>query len=114
MLCWMSGVTRLPRICNEEIRNRFGVAAITDKFLVCDGTATFCVTRKSAVGLDLEVLGKRPKGRRKQRWLNTIHADLKLAGIRPDQAHHKVEWRQRSGSRYRTGQTLKKMKILFS
>ncbi|KIH48857.1 hypothetical protein ANCDUO_21070 [Ancylostoma duodenale] len=27
----MAGVTRLDRICNEDIRNRFGVGTISDK-----------------------------------------------------------------------------------
>ncbi|EYC06858.1 hypothetical protein Y032_0073g739 [Ancylostoma ceylanicum] len=31
MLRWMAGITRLDRICNQDIRQRFGVAPITDK-----------------------------------------------------------------------------------
>ncbi|KIH51948.1 hypothetical protein ANCDUO_17957 [Ancylostoma duodenale] len=31
MLRWMGGVTRLDRICNQDIRQRFGVAPITEK-----------------------------------------------------------------------------------
>ncbi|KIH67376.1 hypothetical protein ANCDUO_02294 [Ancylostoma duodenale] len=47
MLRWMARVTRLDPISNQDIRNRFGVAAISDKLdLVYDGTATFCVPRK--------------------------------------------------------------------
>ncbi|RCN49909.1 hypothetical protein ANCCAN_03944 [Ancylostoma caninum] len=48
------------------------------------------------VGFDLEVSGKRPKGRPKQRWLDTLHADLKLAGIHPDQARDRAKWRQQT------------------
>ena len=47
--------------------------------------------RKTA--LELEVPGKRPKGRPKQRWLDTLHTDLKIAGIHPDQAFNREKWR---------------------
>ncbi|EYC17971.1 hypothetical protein Y032_0029g1984 [Ancylostoma ceylanicum] len=65
--------------------------------LVCHvlraGEGTIC-----KVGFDLDVSGKRPKGRPKHRWLDTLHADLKLAGIHPDQAHDRAKWRQRTST----------------
>ncbi|RCN32831.1 hypothetical protein ANCCAN_21354 [Ancylostoma caninum] len=42
-----------------------------------------------------EVSGKRPKGRPTQRWLDTVHGDLKTARIHPDQAHDRTLWRQK-------------------
>ena len=101
MLRWMAGVTRLDRICNEDIRNRFGVAAISDKLRETRLRWYGHVLRAEEgtvrkVGFDLEVSGKRPKGRPKQRWLDTLHADLKLAGIHPDQARDRAKWRQRT------------------
>ncbi|KIH63202.1 hypothetical protein ANCDUO_06495 [Ancylostoma duodenale] len=48
------------------------------------------------VGLYLDFPCKRAKGRQKQRWLDTLHADLKLAGIHPDQARDGAKWRQRT------------------
>ncbi|VDO91100.1 unnamed protein product [Heligmosomoides polygyrus] len=50
MLRWMAGVTSLDRIRNEAIRQKFGVASIADKMREArrDGTATFCVGRKTA------------------------------------------------------------------
>ncbi|KIH63611.1 hypothetical protein ANCDUO_06085 [Ancylostoma duodenale] len=48
----------------------------------------------SKVDLYVEVPGKRPKGRPKLRSLDTLHADLKLAGIHPDEAHDRAKWRQ--------------------
>ncbi|VDP09280.1 unnamed protein product [Heligmosomoides polygyrus] len=38
------------------------------------------------IGLNFEVIGKRPRGRPKQRWANTLHTDLKVAGVHPDLA----------------------------
>ncbi|EYC36881.1 hypothetical protein Y032_0847g2669 [Ancylostoma ceylanicum] len=94
------GVTRADRIRNEKIRERFGIAPIADKLretrlrwyghVLRANKDTIC-----KVGLDLEVPGKRPKGRPKQRWLDTMHADLKHVGVHPDQAHDRVKWRQK-------------------
>ncbi|EYB84999.1 hypothetical protein Y032_0306g1995 [Ancylostoma ceylanicum] len=50
------------------------------------------LTMFSRISSDLDVPSKRAKGRLK-RWLDTIHADLKLAGIHPDQAHDRTKWR---------------------
>lgn len=42
-------------------------------------------------GLELEVPGKRPKGRPKQRYFDTLHANLKLGGIHPDHAFVRIK-----------------------
>ncbi|VDO62827.1 unnamed protein product [Heligmosomoides polygyrus] len=91
MLRWTAGVTRLDHVRNVSVRQRFGVAPIADKLrearlrwyghvLRVDGD----IVRK--IGLNIDVPGKRPKGRPRQRWLDTLHVDLKEAGIHPDQA----------------------------
>ncbi|VDO19781.1 unnamed protein product [Heligmosomoides polygyrus] len=97
VLRWTAGVTRLDRIRNDEIRQRFGVAPIADKLreacLRWYGhvlPASGDTVRK--IGLNIDVPGKRPKGRPKQRWLDTLHVDLKVAGIHPDQAFDRVKW----------------------
>ncbi|EYB87852.1 hypothetical protein Y032_0256g368 [Ancylostoma ceylanicum] len=100
MLRWTAGVTRADRIRNEKISERFGIAPIADKLretrlrwyghVLRANEDTIC-----KVGLDLEVPGKRPKGRPKQRWLDTLHADLKHVGVHPDQAHDRAKWRQK-------------------
>ncbi|VDO66057.1 unnamed protein product [Heligmosomoides polygyrus] len=98
MLRWTAGVTRLDRIRNDEIRQRFAVAPIADKLrearLRWYGhvlRASIDTVRKS--GLNIDVPGKRPKGRPKQRWLDTLHVDLKVAGIHPYQAFDGVKCR---------------------
>ncbi|KIH69162.1 hypothetical protein ANCDUO_00498 [Ancylostoma duodenale] len=46
------------------------------------------------VGFNFDVAGKRPKGRPKQPWMDTLHTDLRAAGIHPDHAHDRTKWRQ--------------------
>ncbi|EYB99272.1 hypothetical protein Y032_0123g1113 [Ancylostoma ceylanicum] len=66
MLLWMAGITRLDRICNQDIRQRFGVAPITDKLrearLRWYGHVP-CAEGDSVgkIGFNLGVTGKRPK-----------------------------------------------------
>ncbi|VDO93965.1 unnamed protein product [Heligmosomoides polygyrus] len=98
VLRWTADVTRLDRIRNDEIRQRFGVAPIADKLREARLRWYGHVLRASGdtvrkIGLNIDVPGKRPKGRLKQRWLDTLHVDLKVAGIHPDQAFDRVKWR---------------------
>ncbi|VDO19691.1 unnamed protein product [Heligmosomoides polygyrus] len=46
------------------------------------------------IDLNTEVLGKRPEGRFRQLWLNTLHMDSKEAGIlvSHDQAFDRANW----------------------
>ncbi|KIH47498.1 hypothetical protein ANCDUO_22444 [Ancylostoma duodenale] len=45
--------------------------------------------------LDLQVLGKRSKRQPKQRWLDTLHVDLKQVRVHQDQDHDRARWRQK-------------------
>ncbi|VDP25384.1 unnamed protein product [Heligmosomoides polygyrus] len=96
MLRWTAGVTRLDRIRNDEIRRRLDLAPIADKLreacLRWYGhvlQASGDTVRK--IGLSIDVPGKRPKGWPKQHWFDTLHVDLKVAGIHPDQAFDRVK-----------------------
>ncbi|EYC36474.1 hypothetical protein Y032_0893g2905 [Ancylostoma ceylanicum] len=100
MLRWTAGFTRAERIRNEKIRERFGIAPIAVKLRETRLRCYDHVLRANEdtickVGLDLKVRRKRPRGRPKQRWLDTLHADLKLAGVHPDQAQDRAKWRQK-------------------
>ncbi|VDP08183.1 unnamed protein product [Heligmosomoides polygyrus] len=98
MLRWTAGVTRLDRVRNDTIRQRFGVAPISEKLrearlrwyghVLRANDETVC-----KIGLNLVVPGKRPRGRPKQRWLDTLRLDLEMAGVHPDQAFDRENWR---------------------
>ncbi|VDO85005.1 unnamed protein product [Heligmosomoides polygyrus] len=99
MLRWTAGVTRMDRIRNEAIRQKFGVAPIADK--MCEARLRWYghVLRGNEdsvrkIGLEVEVSGKRPRGRPKQRWSITLHTDLKVTGVHPDQAQDRGKWRR--------------------
>ncbi|VDP17072.1 unnamed protein product [Heligmosomoides polygyrus] len=98
MLRWTAGVTRLDRVRNDTIQQRFGVVPIDDKLREARLRWYGHVLRANddsvcKIGLNLEVPGKRPRGRPKQRWLDTLHLDLKIAGVHPDQAFDREKWR---------------------
>ncbi|EYB92136.1 hypothetical protein Y032_0197g1559 [Ancylostoma ceylanicum] len=103
MLRWTAGIKRGDRTTNEKIQERFGIAPIANKLRETRLTWYGHVLRANEdtkdtickVGLDLEVKGKRLKGRPKQRWLDTLHADLEHVDVHPDQAPHRAKWRQK-------------------
>ncbi|VDP06679.1 unnamed protein product [Heligmosomoides polygyrus] len=96
---WTAGVTRMDRIRNDAIRQKFGVAPIADKMREARLRWYGHVLRGKEdsvrkIGLELEVSGKRPRGRPKQRWSDTLHTDMKVAGVHPDQAQDRKRWRR--------------------
>nr|CDJ96727.1 RNA-directed DNA polymerase (reverse transcriptase) domain containing protein [Haemonchus contortus] len=84
---------RVPRVVIWE---RFGVAPIVDKIREArlrwyGHTLRAKNGSVRKIGLNLDVSGKRPGGRAMQRWLDTLHEDLKAVSIHPDQG---VKWCQ--------------------
>ncbi|PIO75857.1 hypothetical protein TELCIR_02093 [Teladorsagia circumcincta] len=75
ILRW-TGVTRLDHTRNDTVGERFGVAiAQKTRELALDGTVTFFVlmTTVSVKSSRMQHARKRPRGRPKQRWLDTLH-----------------------------------------
>ncbi|VDO72476.1 unnamed protein product [Heligmosomoides polygyrus] len=98
MLRWTAGVTRLVRIRNDVIQQKFGVASIADKMREARLRWYGHVLRRKEdsvrkIGPKFEVVGRRPRGRPKQRWADTLHTDLKAAGVHPDLALDRERWR---------------------
>ncbi|VDP08233.1 unnamed protein product [Heligmosomoides polygyrus] len=96
MLRWTARV--MDRIRNDAIRQKFGVAPIADKMREARLRWYGHVLRGKEdsvrkIGLNFEVIGKRSRGRPKQRWADTLHMDLKVAGVHPDLALDGERWR---------------------
>ncbi|VDP34217.1 unnamed protein product [Heligmosomoides polygyrus] len=86
MLRWTAGVTRMDRIRSDAIQQKFGVAPIAGKMREARLREYGHVLRGKEdsvrkIGLELEVSGKRPRGRPKQRWSDTLHTDMKVTGV---------------------------------
>ncbi|VDP40009.1 unnamed protein product [Heligmosomoides polygyrus] len=96
MLRWMAGVTRLDRIRNKAIQQKFDVAPIADKREARPRWYGHVLRRKEdsvrKIGLIFEVSGKRPRGCPK-RWADTLHKFFKVAGVHPDLARDRERWR---------------------
>ncbi|KIH52337.1 hypothetical protein ANCDUO_17562 [Ancylostoma duodenale] len=82
----MPAVTRLCHICNQDIRE--GVASITDKLrkahLRWYGNV-FRADEESVCKMGFAV--RIPEGRTKLRWMDSLHADLNVVDIHPDQSY---------------------------
>ncbi|KIH46573.1 hypothetical protein ANCDUO_23373 [Ancylostoma duodenale] len=100
MLRWIAGVIRANSIRNEKIRGHFGIAPTADKLretrlrwyehVLLASEDSVC-----QVGLDLEVLGKRPRRSPEQRWLDKLDIELMHVGAHPDQAHSRAKVHQK-------------------
>lgn len=83
--------TCFDHIHNKDILQRYGIASITDKMIgrqwyghiLCANSNTI-----AQVGLQLEVSSKPLKSQPKQRWLDTLHGDLRTTRLPPDQANN--------------------------
>ena len=101
MLRWTSGLTLLDHTRNEDVLARYGVAPITEKMREArlrwyGHTLRASPTSLAQTGLNVDVAGSRPKGRPKQRWLDTLHADMKATQLHADLAADRSKWKTRS------------------
>ncbi|VDP17650.1 unnamed protein product [Heligmosomoides polygyrus] len=109
MLRWTTGVTRMDRIRNDAIRQKFGVAPIIDKMREARLRWYGHVLRGKEdsvrkIGLNFEVIGKRPRGRPKQRWSDSFVARgcgvsllTTAAGLPNESCHQALDVCQRVG-----------------
>ncbi|MCJ8738369.1 hypothetical protein PDJAM_G00034910 [Pangasius djambal] len=98
MLRFSLGVTRLDRIRNEYIRGTAHVGRLGDKVREARLRWFGHVQRRESeyTGrrmLDMELLGRRRRGRPKRRYMDVINEDMKLVGASVEDAEDRDRWR---------------------
>ncbi|KAK3572429.1 hypothetical protein QTP86_032648 [Hemibagrus guttatus] len=99
MLRFSLGVTRLDRIRNEYIRGTAHVGCLGDKVREARLRWFGHVQRRDSeyIGrrmLDMELPGRRQRGRPKRRYMNGINEDMKLVGASVEDAEDRDRWRE--------------------
>ncbi|KAK3542667.1 hypothetical protein QTP86_032413 [Hemibagrus guttatus] len=99
MLRFSLGVTRLDRIRNEYIRGTALVGRLGDKVREARLRWFGHVQRRESeyIGrrmLDMELPGRRQRGRPKRRYMGVINEDMKLVGARVEDAEDRDRWRE--------------------
>ncbi|KAK3548214.1 hypothetical protein QTP70_005159 [Hemibagrus guttatus] len=99
MLRFSLGVTRLDRIRNEYIRGTAHVGRLGDKVREARLRWFGHVQRRESeyIGrrmLDMELPGRRPRGRPKRRYMDGINEDMKLVGASVEDAEDRDRWRE--------------------
>uniref|UniRef100_A0A183F8A7 Transposase n=1 Tax=Heligmosomoides polygyrus TaxID=6339 RepID=A0A183F8A7_HELPZ len=94
----LDGWSLMDRIGNDAIRQKFGVAPIADKMREARLRWYGHVLYKKEdsirkIVLEPDMSAKRPRGRPKQRSSDTLHMDMKVTGVHPDQAQDREGWR---------------------
>ena len=99
MLRWMCGVTRRDRIRNEVIRGTTKVREISDKMQESRLRWYGHVMRRDGqyVGrrvMEMDIQGRRRRGRPKQRWRDRVEEDLRSKGLTGDEVWDRSRWRK--------------------
>ncbi|KAK3507183.1 hypothetical protein QTP70_009514 [Hemibagrus guttatus] len=99
MLRFSLGVTRLDRIRNEYIRGTAHVGRLGDKVREARLRWFGHVQRRESeyIGrrmLDMELPGRRQRGRPKRRYMHGINEDMKLVGASVEDAEDRDRWRE--------------------
>ncbi|KAK3518089.1 hypothetical protein QTP70_033314, partial [Hemibagrus guttatus] len=99
MLRFSLGVTRLDRIRNEYIRGTAHVGRLGDKVREARLRWFGHVQRRESeyIGrrmLDMELPGRRQRGRAKRRYMDGINEDMKLVGATVEDAEDRDRWRE--------------------
>ncbi|KAK3544908.1 hypothetical protein QTP86_029243 [Hemibagrus guttatus] len=99
MLRFSLGVTRLDRIRNEYIRGTAHVGRLGDKVREARLRWFGHVQRRQSeyIGrrmLDMELPGRRQRGRPKRRYMDGINEDMKLVGASVEDAEDGDRWRE--------------------
>ncbi|MCJ8734931.1 hypothetical protein PDJAM_G00241020 [Pangasius djambal] len=98
MLRFSLGVTRLDRIRNEYIRGTAHVGRLGDKVREARLRWFGHVQRRESeyIGrrmLDMELPGRRRRGRPKRRYMDVINEDVELVGASVEDAEDRERWR---------------------
>ena len=101
MLRWMVGITRRDKIRNELVRGTTKVAEISRKVQEKRLQWFGHVMRRDEdyVGrrmMEMEVPGRRKRGRPKLRWRECIDGDMREKNLNLDDVHNRAEWRRLS------------------
>ena len=99
MLRWMSGVTKRDRIPNTRIRRTVKVAELPKKVQEARLRWYGHILRrvKEGVGrrmMDMEMQGRRGRGRSKTRWKDCKAADVREKQLGVGMVHNRNDWRQ--------------------
>lgn len=97
MLRFMCGVTRMDKIRNERIRGTVKVTEVSRKVQERRLQWYGHVMRREEdyVGrrvMEMEVQGRRSRGRPKRRWIDGVRDDLREKGLTGDEAQDRAGW----------------------
>ena len=95
----MCDVKSSDRISNKDVSRRLGIKSVKDvirmKRLGWFGHVerrdeTECIKKV----VDMKIEGKRPAGRPKKTWEQTVKEDMRIAGLKREDAWDRVYWKK--------------------
>uniref|UniRef100_W5MYU3 Uncharacterized protein n=1 Tax=Lepisosteus oculatus TaxID=7918 RepID=W5MYU3_LEPOC len=97
---YVAGLTRLEHVMNEEVRKTLKVAPITEKMRESrlrwyEDVLRSNDTSMAETALELNVEGRRPRGRPLTRWLDRLKDDMRLTKVTCRDAADPMKWKNR-------------------
>jgi len=98
MLRWMGGFSWADRRKNSEVRAMMDIVPVEEVMRMRRLRWYGHVERKNDEdgvkrAMDLEVEGKRPRGRPRKTWKATVEEDMKVRGLTREMAHDRARWK---------------------
>ena len=98
MMRWLCSVKLMDKISSEELRRRLGLESI-DVVMRRRRLRWFGhVERKEDSWakhcMEMDIPGKKPKGRPKKTWWECVQKDMKEVGLKRDDAMDRIKWRR--------------------
>ena len=99
MLRWTCGVTRLDRIANRYIRGTMKVTEVSGKIKERRLAWYGHIERREENHYlkriaNMEVPGRRRRGRPKTRWKDCVRRDMEWIGLRKEDARDRNKWKK--------------------
>ena len=98
MLWWIKGVSLKDHVRSEKIRAELGVAQIRDKVKEARLRWFGYVKRSDSyikIVYEMEVIGKRSRGRQKIRWGDCLTKDMQEKKLKKEDAMDRERWRNK-------------------
>ncbi len=103
MLRRIKGVTLRDKVKSVDIRKELGVTCIQEKVREMrlrwyEHMQRMEENNKVRAVVDMIVLGKRPRGRPRERWVDCVRRDMQRLRITPEDVQDRTFWKSRTWS----------------
>ena len=101
MIRMMCGLRLVDRVSTDVLRDRVGVVVKTEDLIIQSRLRWYGHVMRGDINfqisevMEIEITGKRKKGRSSKSWEECVKKDLERYGLRREDAYDRKKWRER-------------------